>query len=259
MRISALYTECLTLVSAPSSPPVNIEAVANSPTSVAISWDPPPLQTRNGLLRQYSLLITAETPWLQFTEEVVVNGNSTELNMTGLAAFVTYQIQINAHTISPGPFSTAYPVTTLEAGDCTPYRLASCYNSYSVVFFPAPSSPPDNLSLSILDPSAIELTWLPPQEEARNGIIRHYRIQLWEAVSTDAPLSLLKEVQVESFPAIFSSLHPFYHYEVRMAAFTVSLGPFSDPISWTMPEDGNVEIEPWWLSDGYLVFMTFSS
>lgn len=205
-----------TLEDAPSSPPVNIEAVANSPTSVAISWDPPPLQARNGLLRQYSLLITAETPWLQFTEELVVNGTSTELNATGLAAFVTYHIQINAHTISPGPLSTALPVTTFET---------------------APSSPPCNLSLSILSPSAIELTWLPPQEEARNGIIRHYRIRLWEAVSTDTPLSLLKEVHEESFPAIFSGLHPFYHYELRISAVTVSLGPFSDPISWTMPED----------------------
>lgn len=61
---------------------------------------------------------------------------------------------------------------------------------------------------------------------------------MYEANATDVPFSLLREVQEELFPAIIQDLHPFYLYQLRVAAVTVEPGPFSDLIDCTMPEDG---------------------
>ena len=35
-----------------------------------------------------------------------------------------------------------------------------------------------------------------------------------------------------------SSLHPFYTYTFSVAANTVGLGPFSEPVNQQMPQDG---------------------
>ncbi len=99
---------------------------------------------------------------------------------------------------------------------------------------PAPSAPPTNLSISILDSFSIEVTWLPPAIEDRNGVIRHYKIVIYDEIRDDPSESI-----EESSPAIVHYLHPFYQYELKVATVTVETGPFSDFISWMMPEDGN--------------------
>lgn len=94
------------------------------------------------------------------------------------------------------------------------------------------------MSLSILNSSAVELTWHPPHLEDRNGIIDHYWIEVYEANSTGVPFSLLSEVMKESFPVVVRDLHPSYSYQLRVAAVTVDSGPFSDLLSCVLPEDG---------------------
>ena len=110
-----LISLAVILLAAPSVPPENIQAEAVSPTSISIMWDPLPQEVRNGIIRQYTILMTAEPAWVDYPAELVTN-DTTELVVTGLTPFVTYEIQLNAHTISPGPFSSIYTVTTLEAG-----------------------------------------------------------------------------------------------------------------------------------------------
>ena len=92
--------------------------------------------------------------------------------------------------------------------------------------------------MSILNSTAIEVTWLPPTIEERNGIIHHYVIAVYESGFGDI-LSFWGESSEDSSPAVVSLLHPFYQYEMRITAVTVEPGPFSTFISWTMPEDGN--------------------
>lgn len=89
---------------------------ADSPTSIAITWDPPLPQAQNGIIRHYTIFIAAEQLWVNYSQELVLS-ETTELNVTGLRPFVTYQIQMNAYTISPGPLSRNYTVTTLETGE----------------------------------------------------------------------------------------------------------------------------------------------
>jgi hypothetical protein len=73
-------------------------------------------------------------------------------------------------------------------------------------------------------------------------------IEVYEANDTDALFSLLRVELEEVSPAVFRDLHPFYLYELQVAAVTVGPGLFSDIITWRMPEDGmlcmmNVEVK----------------
>lgn len=110
-------TDAFSIHVAPSSPPVGIYTEAVSAVAIAISWEPPPFDVRNGIIRQYSILVSSDTAWVNYTQ--VWLSNNTEFTVTDLAPYVTYHIKIKAHTILPGPYSTVYSVTTLESGECT--------------------------------------------------------------------------------------------------------------------------------------------
>jgi len=49
-----------------------------------------------------------------------------------------------------------------------------------------------------------------------------------------------RRYQMASFGSALtiSSLHPFYTYTFSVAAYTVGLGPFSEPVNQVMPQDG---------------------
>lgn len=101
-------------ISAPSSPPEDIHIEANSSTSIFINWSPPTYGARNGIIQHYSVCISAEQPWVEYSDMLI--SNETELHVQDLTPYITYQIRVNAHTILPGPFSNSYSITTLEAG-----------------------------------------------------------------------------------------------------------------------------------------------
>lgn len=122
----------------------------------------------------------------------------------------------------------------------SPVHTAPLSNTPLIPLSSAPYTPPSNLSFSILNSTVIELTWLPPSIEDRNGIISYYWIQVYEANTSAVSFSLLREVKEDSFPVFIQDLHPFYFYQLRMSAVTVEPGPFTDLISWKLPEDGNL-------------------
>ncbi len=97
---------------APSSPPEDIYLKAESSESVSITWNPPAFSAQNGIIRQYSIIITIEQPHVNYSRIII--SNETELNITGLNPYTTYEVQINAETILPGPFSSNHFIRTLE-------------------------------------------------------------------------------------------------------------------------------------------------
>ena len=79
----------------------------------------------------------------------------------------------------------------------------------------------------------VHLFWSVPPLEYHNGIIRKFYINITE-VDTGIKFQRI------SFGTslIISSLHPFYIYWFGVAAFTVDLGPFTEPSELQMPQDG---------------------
>ena len=99
----------------------------------------------------------------------------------------------------------------------------------------APTAPPENLITTPLSSTTLYLTWQPPVEEERNGIIRRYIINITELNSGN-------EYQLEnaSTEITVQDLHPFYRYSYSVAAITVALGPFTPGFIIEMPEDGKL-------------------
>ena len=84
---------------APSSPPQNLINQHLNSTSVKLSWDPPPPQDQNGVIRKYSVILrnTTMSQYCTTTE--------TSLTLIQLTPNSTYHWTIAAHTVSIGPYS----------------------------------------------------------------------------------------------------------------------------------------------------------
>ena len=120
-----------------------------------------------------------------------------------------------------------------------------CLNNYSSLYA-APLSPPSNVSGSAIDSTTLSLSWVAPPAP-HNGIIRYYTVNLTE---TDTGVQILIESETTSI--VISSLHPYYTYEVVVAAVTVANGPYSPPLVLQLPEDGTFMLFPLLTNSAYI-------
>lgn len=82
---------------------------------ILLTWDPPLIQNRNGIITDYIVNYTA----LDTGEITQVDTSSRSLTVSSLAPFSTYAFIIAARTaIGAGPFSTDLTLQTLEDGKC---------------------------------------------------------------------------------------------------------------------------------------------
>ncbi len=99
-----------------------------------------------------------------------------------------------------------------------------------------------NISVTILTTSRIEVAWVIPNTQYLNGELKHSVLQLREKNNTSENFTILRTTQSLDSSFVFEDLHPFYDYSVAIAAETVDLGPFSEPVTWKMPEDGKERV-----------------
>ena len=105
---------------------------------------------------------------------------------------------------------------------------------YEIIYFllVAPSTSPRSIFLDSVNSTSINTTWEPPLVPEQNGVIREYRINLTETNTG----TVLHFNSPEPFQ-MFTELHPYYTYEIVVAAVTVAVGPYSIPVQITTPED----------------------
>ena len=96
------------------------------------------------------------------------------------------------------------------------------------------SEVPQDITVSALSSSSAIIQWKPPPAEHQNGIVVGYSVRVSSVDTTDEEI----EFSVNNSSAIVSDLHPFYSYRFAVAAVTVAVGPFSNPITLQMPEAG---------------------
>ena len=97
-----------------------------------------------------------------------------------------------------------------------------------------PSDVPRNIVVSALNAQSVQLTWAPPPPQHWNGIIIGYVIRvIGFHTEEDYRLPLTNGTSM-----VIENLHPFYTYRFSIAAQTVAVGPFSNPIALQMPEAG---------------------
>ena len=112
-------------------------------------------------------------------------------------------------------------------------NFVSCF---VLAYTAAPSSQPSNLNGYAVNATHIFLQWEPPPENATNGIIREYRINITE-ILTGAMLYYTTDPDTREL--LFGPLHPFYTYQCVIVAHTIEPGPFTEAIFIQTEEAGN--------------------
>ena len=80
---------------------------------------------------------------------------------------------------------------------------------------------------------AVALSWSAPLFEDRNGVIRHYAVNVTELETGYEFGELTPHMTITFF-----SLHPYYSYQFTVYAVTVGAGTASEPVRITTMEDG---------------------
>ena len=83
------------------------------------------------------------------------------------------------------------------------------------------------------DSRSLQLSWRPPANRSRNGIIQRYIVNITE-LDTGSTFQL----ETNDLFIVVDNLHPYYQYSCTVAAETVGLGPFSVAVIIGLPEDG---------------------
>ena len=83
-----------------------------------------------------------------------------------------------------------------------------------------------------LNSESIFISWNPPLPELRNGEIRYYIISSKE---TETGISTNHTSTKTEFTLF--SLHPYYSYDIIVAAVTVAPGPFSAVVTVLTEQD----------------------
>ena len=97
----------------------------------------------------------------------------------------------------------------------------------------APTDSPQMLTIVNVSSSSMMVYWQAPSDDQHNGIIRQYAIVLQDIASGEE--STLTSLGSST---TITGLKPFTLYNCKVAAFTVSLGPYSPAVNVTTQQDG---------------------
>ena len=84
----------------------------------------------------------------------------------------------------------------------------------------------------VLSHDELQIIWDPPPDNLINGLIEYYVINI-TVLNTSENHIYFSNITFIEFKA-----HAYYTYNARVAAATVSVGPFTQDISVTTPQNG---------------------
>ncbi|XP_062254346.1 neogenin 1a isoform X1 [Platichthys flesus] len=186
-------------------PAPNLQAVPNSPTSVALSWDKP--LTGNGELLTYKLYYIDKS----FGSEQDVDIDGQSYTMNGLKKNNEYSFRVVANN-KHGPGVSTEDITVRTLSD-------------------VPSAPPQNLTLEVQNSKSIMLRWQPPPLSGQNGEITGYKIRYRKGSRRSEAAETTGGTQLSK---LIDGLERGTEYSFRVSAVTVNgTGPATD---WTATE-----------------------
>ena len=104
-----------------------------------------------------------------------------------------------------------------------------------ICLLPAPTGPPVGIVAASISSTSIRISWQAPDTELQNGDITSYHINVVEIET--GQLFTFSTVPTDSIYVV-NNLHPFYHYNCSVAAYTTGLGPIAHYLVQTLPEGG---------------------
>lgn len=102
----------------------------------------------------------------------------------------------------------------------------------------APSAPPQSLSGTSQGSRSIALTWSPPPPIHINGVIEKYVVKVTERETEQTWTFFAFDGDI-----LVGSLHPHYHYDCRVAAFTIAEGALSSIFTVQTEEERKMDIQ----------------
>ena len=198
-----------------------------------MKWDPPLAIFRNGIIREYRVLVTN----LKTGENQTHAFSLTE----GIIGFLTpsyqFSFSVSAFTVAESPYSTAVNITMPEDGE-SKKKLATIIFSFHCNVSLVPSGFPQNFQGSSYTPNAISLSWSPPATNEQNGEIIQYIINVTHA---DTIQYFTKNTFIN-----IAGLDPYTTYVCVAAAETkIGIGPFSNVYTVQTQEDGKSACYKW--------------
>ena len=100
---------------APSSPPSEIVYGQVISTGFVLSWNAPPPESHNGVIRHYIISCTEDETGAVF-QRLTANSTAERL-IDSLHPFYSYTCSVAAVTVEEGPFSFNMTVTTAQDGE----------------------------------------------------------------------------------------------------------------------------------------------
>ncbi|XP_015491637.1 receptor-type tyrosine-protein phosphatase F isoform X12 [Parus major] len=204
--------EARTAQSTPSAPPQEVECVSTSSTTIRVSWVPPPAQSRNGVITQYSIAYQA-VEGDDNTKHVVdgIGREHSSWEIKDLEKWTEYKVWVRAHTdVGPGPESVPVHVRTDED---------------------VPSAPPRKVEVESVNSTAIRVSWKLPISNKQHGQIRGYQVT-YVKLENNEPRGqpVIKDVMLSEaqwraedsvdHETVIGGLLPETTYSVTVAAYT---------------------------------------
>ncbi|NXI43144.1 DCC protein, partial [Galbula dea] len=189
-------------------PVENLQAVATSPTSILVSWDPPAYA--NGPVEGYRLFCIETATGREQTVEV----EELSYRLEGLKSFTEYSLRCLAYS-RHGPGGSSQPLTVTTLSD-------------------VPSAMPQNISLEVVNSRSIKMSWLPPPAGTQNGFITGYKIRHRKTTRRGE----METLEPNNLWYMFTGLDKGSQYSFQVAAMTVNgTGPSSDWYTAETPEN----------------------
>ncbi|XP_025778949.1 protein sidekick-1 [Puma concolor] len=220
-----------TLQDVPGEPPSSVSVTPHTTSSVLIQWQPPRDESLNGLLQGYRI-------YYRELESEASSATASKTLKTPSALRAELTAQSSFKTVNSSSTLTTYELTHLKK-----YRryevVLTAYNiigespaSAPVEVFvgeAAPAMAPQNIQVTPLTASQLEVTWEPPPPESQNGNIQGYKVYYWEADSQNET-EKMKVLFLPETVLKLKNLTGHTPYRVSISAFNAAGdGPRSDP------------------------------
>ncbi|XP_061940957.1 tyrosine-protein phosphatase Lar isoform X7 [Apis cerana] len=184
----------------PGAPPRNVSGEAVSPTSIRVTWEPPPADRSNGRIAYYKLQVVESGR--SDSEAKVIKLNDTQFVLDELKKWTEYRIWVLAGT-SVGDGPPSYPISVRTHED-------------------VPGDPQD-VKVTPINSTAIHVEWKPPKSKEQNGVIRGYHIHVQEVREEGKDLlnePIRRDVHEGVLEVNITGLQPDTRYSVQVAALT---------------------------------------
>ncbi|XP_066985469.1 tyrosine-protein phosphatase Lar isoform X3 [Macrobrachium rosenbergii] len=187
----------------PGAPPSNIHAVTEDSESIRVDWEPPPEDKQHGEITYYKLFyVNNSRPDSDASVETISDPNKREYLITNLQKWTEYRVWMLAGTVvGDGVKSDPLLVRTDED---------------------VPGEPRD-VKVDVINSTSIDVSWTPPIERERHGIIRGYQIHVQETEGAAVMPSGFMPYTVHNGDATkytVVDLRPDTEYQVQVSAIT---------------------------------------